>query len=77
MQKKRKGQELPAKARPGLAAREQKILNLLQENPTGMTLAELAYGLDIPSAAVSKTLQHMASQGQIRKEQSLYLPPKA
>jgi len=72
MHRKRTGRAVPAKQQPGYSAREQKIRNLLQENPTGMTLAELAYGLDVPSSTVSKALHRMSEQGQIKKDKGLY-----
>jgi DNA-binding IclR family transcriptional regulator len=49
------------------------VLAFLKEDPSGMTLAELAYSMDMPSAATAKTLQPLASKKQIRKRDQPYL----
>jgi len=55
--------------------REAAVVKLLTETPEGMTLAELSYAMELPSAAASKTLKHMLKRkdAAIRKKGHLYL----
>jgi hypothetical protein len=75
MGKKREegAQKLAAAPRPRRPAREDKVLAFLKENSSGMTLAELAYSMDMPSAATAKTLRQMLSKKEIRKKDQLYM----
>jgi len=67
-------QKLAAAPRPRRPAKQEKLLALLKENPSGMTLAELGFSMDMPSAAVAKTLQQMLARKEIRKQDKLYMP---
>lgn len=55
--------------------REAAVVNQLTATPEGMTLAELSYAMELPSAAVSKTLKPMLKRkdAAIRKKGHLYL----
>jgi hypothetical protein len=55
--------------------RENALVKLLKETPEGMTLAELSYAMEMPSAATSKTLKHMLKRKDtaIRRKGPLYL----
>ncbi len=55
--------------------REAAVVQLLKEAPEGMTLAELSYALELPSAVTSRTLKHMLKHkdAAIRKKGHLYL----
>jgi hypothetical protein len=79
MEKKRRDgrEKLAAASRPGQRGEaEGKLLELLKENPEGMTLAELSYAMDMPSAATSKILKRMMNQKEerVRKKGQVYLP---
>ncbi len=66
----------PAASGPGRRGeRESALVKLLKENPEGMTLAELSYAMEMPSAATSKILKHMLKRkdAAIRKKGPLYL----
>jgi hypothetical protein len=56
--------------------KENALVKLLKETPEGMTLAELSYAVEMPSAATSKVLKHMLKRkdAAIRKKGLLYLP---
>ncbi len=78
MEKKRK----EGSKEPGAASgagrrgeREGAVVKLLKETPEGMTLAELSYAMEMPSAATSKILKHMLKRkdAAIRKKGPLYL----
>jgi hypothetical protein len=78
MEKRREGgAEAPAAASGAgrRGEREGAVVKLLKETPEGMTLAELSYAMDMPSAATSKTLKHMLKRkdAAIRKKGQLYL----
>jgi hypothetical protein len=78
MAKKREGgpQSSAAGSGPGrVAEREEKVTQLLKETTSGMTLAELSYAVDMPSAATSKILKRMLKRKPmvIRKKGPLYL----
>lgn len=55
--------------------REAAVVKLLTETPEGMTLAELSYAMEMPSAATSKILKHMLKRkdAAIHKKAHLYL----
>ena len=79
MEKKRQEgpEELAAASRPGQRGeRENALVKLLKATPEGMTLAELSYAMEMPSAATSKVLKHMLKRkdAAIRKKGQLYLP---
>ena len=76
--KHREGPEQPGTA-SGAERREETenaLVRLLKETPEGMTLAELSYAVEMPSAATSKVLKHMLKRkdAAIRKKGLLYLP---
>lgn len=78
MGKKRQGrpEKPPGGSRPERRGEaEVELLKLLTENPTGMTLAELSYAMEIPSAATSKMLNRMLKRkdAPVRKKGQLYL----
>jgi Sec-independent protein translocase protein TatA len=78
MAKRREGvSEEPATASEAekRGEREAAAVKLLTETPEGMTLAELSYAMELPSAAASKTLKHMLKRkdAAIRKKGHLYL----
>ncbi len=78
MEKKREGGSEEPAAASGTAKRgerEAAVAKLLAESPQGMTLAELSYAMEMPSAATSKFLKHMLKHKDavIRKKGHLYL----
>jgi predicted transcriptional regulator len=78
MDKKRNaGPEKPAAASGPRrrSERENALVKLLKETPGGMTLAELSYAMEMPSAATSKILKQMLKRKRaaIRKKDQLYL----
>jgi hypothetical protein len=78
MEKKREGGSDGPAAASGAAKRgerEAAVAKLLAESPQGMTLAELSYAMEMPSAATSKFLKHMLKHKDavIRKKGHLYL----
>ncbi len=78
MEKKRKEgpKESGAASGPGRRSeRENALVKLLKETPEGMSLAELSYAMEMPSAATSKVLKHMLKRkdAAIRKKGQLYL----
>ena len=79
MEKKRRErpEQRAAASGPGRRGeRENALVKLLKETPEGMTLAELSYAMDMPSAATSKILKHMLKRkdAAIRKKGQLYMP---
>lgn len=78
MEKRREGgAESPAAASGAgrRGEREGAVVKLLKETKEGMTLAELSYAMDMPSAATSKILKHMLKRkdAAIRRKGQLYL----
>jgi hypothetical protein len=78
MEKKREGGSEEPAAASGVAKRGEReavVAKLLTESPQGMTLAELSYAMEMPSAATSKFLKHMLKHKDavIRKKGHLYL----
>jgi hypothetical protein len=78
MAKKREGaseEQATASEAEKRGEREAAVVKLLTETPEGMTLAELSYAMELPSAAASKTLKHMLKRkdAAIRKKGHLYL----
>jgi hypothetical protein len=56
--------------------KENALVKSLKETPEGMTLAELSYAVEMPSAATSKVLKHILKRknAAICKKGLLYLP---
>jgi len=51
---------------------DDKVLEVLEENPNGITLTEMAYAIGVPFQKLTGPTRRLISRGEVRKEDKLY-----
>ena len=72
--KAKKAEPEEAKEESELSDKEEKILSIVNDNPEGISLPEIAYVMEVAYITITRDIKKLMTDGLIKKEDYLYFP---